>query len=436
MGYLKVNEIDSALDALAANAKYSGYATVFNLNHDTADKNKKVKCLKIGKGSIPVIIVGGLHANEWAPPDSLVSLAEKLLKCYEGKKPFIDKRFKVINPDGDHNDGSYTGNITFNKAVFPKNDIQRIINKLEIYIVPCVNRDGREYTMHPAGDKTWRPNRKAFAASCATGPAPVGVDINRNFSVAWKMKEYYNTATLTNVMNYTSDDYCDANVANRAKYQGLSALSEPEARNIKELIDDKKPRFFIDVHAHGRLILHPWGINQNQTADGYKTFLNKKWDNIPANPAAQRGRPEGGTYQEYFPIKSTYDLLGKHITYGNRMRNAVLKAARSDPHAKKRSKYKVKQSLLLYPAPGASDDYALSTQLEPDLIAHPTKGYKANIINSRFPVHAFTIESGYYSDGFYQPKQATQKRQFRKVQREIHFAILGLLSSAAAWGTP
>ena len=57
MAYLTVDQIDNAIDALAANPNYTGYLTVENLNHNTAKENKPVKCLKIGKGSIPVVIV-------------------------------------------------------------------------------------------------------------------------------------------------------------------------------------------------------------------------------------------------------------------------------------------------------------------------------------------------------------------------------------------
>ncbi len=437
MAYLTVDQIDAAIDALATNSDYAGYLTVFNLNHTTADRNEHVKCLKIGKGSIPVVIVGGVHAREWAPPDSLVSFATKLLQAYHTNSPFIDPAFAVSSPDPDSNDPGYTGNITFDRATIPAADIRRIVDNLEIYIVPCVNRDGREFSQAASANKRWRANRRNHGGSCPDPPSPpIGVDLNRNFPVPWDMGTYYNAATQTRAHTATSDVLCD--LSHRRKlYHGASPLSEPEAKNIQELVDEKKPRFYLDVHSHAREIYYPWGCNENQTTDSYKTFVNEKWDNVAANPAAQRGRPIGGTYQEYFPSTATVDLLAQHVLYCNQMKNSILGAAGSDSHARLRSDYQVKQSLSLYPTAGDSQDFVFSTQIERETTpSNPSQGHKALIKSDRFPVYSFTIESGHASDGEFWPSPAPNKRQFRKVQREIHFAVLGLLKSAAAWSPP
>ena len=39
--------------------------------------------LRIGSGrDATVVVIGGMHAREWAPPDALLSLAEGLVRAY------------------------------------------------------------------------------------------------------------------------------------------------------------------------------------------------------------------------------------------------------------------------------------------------------------------------------------------------------------------
>jgi hypothetical protein len=236
------------------------------------------------------------------------------------------------------------------------------------------------------------------------------------------------------VPGHTGDIY--KGYTRRSAYHGASEASEPETRNVMGLVADKRPRFFIDVHSFAREIYYPWGVNGNQTTDPFQSYLNPSWDNVPANPPGRRGRPTGGAYAEYFPTTPTTDLLANHSVLGGLMRSAVLAAAGADAHARNRSAYAVKPSFSLYPAPGASDDFVLSTQMERDPTPDATHGHRARIINDRFPIYAFTMESGHDSDGQFWPLPDPARNQFRKVQREIQFAVLGLLKYAANWTAP
>jgi hypothetical protein len=447
MGYLTVDEIDTKLDALASNPDYSGYVDVFNLNHNTEDENHPVKCIKIGKGNVPVLLVGGIHAREWAPPDALVNLASKLLSSYKNSRPFVDSRFEATLPDSDpDNDGVYAGRIVFEEQTFPYPEVKKIIDRLAIFIIPCVNRDGRKFSQaaNALKNRWWRTNRHNLGTVCASGPSPaIGVDINRNFPPVWDMSEYYNPAGESTAMQATGTDACDSSyhppydpavpghIADiyegyhkRATFHGNSMASENETKNVTELVQEKNIKFYIDIHGFAREIYYPWGFNTNQTNDTSKSFLNSTLDRSSGS-----GRPYNDpSYAEYFPKNGAYDLLTKHIHLANQMKNAVFSAAGSDAHARNRMKYEAKQAIDLYPAPGASDDFVLSTQLS-------ASGNNASL-NSEFPVHAFTMESGHESDGEFWPSMDPAKNQYRKVQREIHAVSLELLKYAANWTAP
>ena len=75
--------IEAQLAAIAA--AHPAICTRTILPNETHE-HRKVSMVKIGKGAGPrrvVIIAGGHHAREWAPPDILLSLVDRLLKAYD-----------------------------------------------------------------------------------------------------------------------------------------------------------------------------------------------------------------------------------------------------------------------------------------------------------------------------------------------------------------
>jgi len=84
MPYLNVIEIESALQNLAA--AYPATTELLeapNLSHE----GRQIHVLRIGtRGSDEVdgiLILGGVHAREWVPPDALISLAADLLVAHK-----------------------------------------------------------------------------------------------------------------------------------------------------------------------------------------------------------------------------------------------------------------------------------------------------------------------------------------------------------------
>jgi murein tripeptide amidase MpaA len=305
MAYLNVIEIESALQNLAA--AYPESTELISCPNATHE-GRKSHVLRVGAGRDVavggVLILGGVHAREWAPPDALISLAADLLEAHE----------------------LGTG-LVYGGKRFSADEVLQVIETLDLFIFPCVNPDGRHRSQ--TDDALWRKNRRPHPdnANC------VGVDINRNFAFLWD----HLTRFASDSGVSASEDPC-----NRQVYRGPSPTSEPETKNVVWMLDTyPQIRWHVDVHSAVPVILHSWGSDQNQTAESLQTFLNGAFDSV-------RGRPDDAAYGEYI-TQADLDFVK---TLSNRMGEAV-KAVRGDG-------YPIEQAFGLYPTSGASDDYAFS----------------------------------------------------------------------------
>ena len=400
MPYLTPVAIETRLNALATT--YSAICTRHACSHPSHN-GTTVSYLRItngaGAGRPKVLVIAGVHAREWAPPDAVLSFAHKLLNAYSTSSPIIFPAFR---------DSVSAPAISFPRFRLPFPDVRRIVERLNLFILPCVNPDGRAFSMSAAVNADWRKNRRPNA-----NPACIGVDINRNFDIAWDFDVYYSVAAAATVAS--SKDPCDPQV-----YIGSSPESEPETQNVRDLINSEQITFFVDVHSYSRKILYPWGVDTNQTIDSTQSFQNVAHNRNPAVAGSGRDGTTGNVYKEFFPNNAPLRLLAKHELIGNRMKDRILGSAGPGPIARSRSTYTVEPSLDLYPATGVSDDYAFSRQLINPALA---------------PIFAFTIECGSSSDGEggFQPDYTTK---YPKIEREVHAALSGLLSYAAAWHRP
>ena len=415
---LTVGEIEAAIGSLAGNGNYAAYLQVSDLPNRTPE-NRAVKSLRVGRGTVKAMVVGGLHAREWAPPDAVLGFVEKLLEAYRTGSPFTDSSFRWPASPADPSDPGYTGAITFPRVtILDDGAVRRIVDRLQIYFVPCANPDGRAFTLTGRANRDWRKNRRNVGPAAPCGA--LGVDLNRNFPTAWNYRAYYTTAALANTALRVEDDAC-AMTPTRDLYHGPAAGSEPETQNIMSLVDNEEIRFYLDVHAFYREMYYSWGINPNQTTDDAKTFLNSTLDRNIATGVGGRPMGNAATYAEYFPSDPFLQSTVRCVTA---MRDRVIAAAGSNPHAKKRSGYAVKQAYTLYASPGDSADYAFGKQLQ-------ASGNRA-VTNSRHPVFSFTMEAGTAFEGGFHPSAL----QYRKIQREIWAAMAAFLSYAATWRAP
>jgi murein tripeptide amidase MpaA len=306
MAYLNVGEIEAAIEALAVS--HPGVTEVIALPHRTSE-GRQCHALRIGpadgQGRNTVVILGGMHAREWVPPDALINLAADLLEAHAGG----------------------TG-LRYGGQRFTAQEIRNIIEGLQIVLFPCVNPDGRNHSQ--TGDPMWRKNRRRVAAGLS--PSCVGVDLNRNFDALWDFRRHFAPDSGVSA----SADPCNPQV-----YVGPAAGSEAETKNVVALLDRyPRTRWFIDVHAYVPAIYHTWGFDENQTTDPSMNFLNASFD-------GKRGSVDG-TYREFI---SREDLDALKLL-GGKMNDAVTAANGTS--------YEFGQSFSLYPTSGTCDDYAFT----------------------------------------------------------------------------
>lgn len=171
---------DGAVPALAGPSDVQ----LLRLTDDPADRSRPA-----------LLLVCGTHAREWINPLIAIEFAEQLVRNYDPAS---------ADPD----------------AIA----ITRILQQGEVLIVPVMNPDGLNYSIHD--DAGWRKNRRANAGA----PGCPGVDNNRNYDMFFGG-------------GGSSGAPCDST------HRGPSAFSEPENRNIR-YIAETYPNILIAVDSH------------------------------------------------------------------------------------------------------------------------------------------------------------------------------------------
>jgi len=118
--------------------------------------------------------------------------------------------------------------------------IKNIVDQSEIWIVPLVNPDGLEYSIHFY--RYWRKNMRD------NGDGTYGVDLNRNYGYEWGLD---NTGSSPNTGSNT--------------YRGTGPFSEPESQAIRDFFAQHHFLSLISYHSFGSVILFPWGYTFQPT---------------------------------------------------------------------------------------------------------------------------------------------------------------------------
>ncbi len=114
-----------------------------------------------------------------------------------------------------------------------------LVNNRRLCFVPIVNPDGYVYnqTIAPTGGGSWRKNRRN------NGDGSYGVDLNRNYNYQWG---YDNTGSSPTPSSDT--------------YRGPTALSEPEARAVRNFTMRKLPSIAMSAHTVAGRYLNPYSF--------------------------------------------------------------------------------------------------------------------------------------------------------------------------------
>ena len=120
--------------------------------------------------------------------------------------------------------------------------MKQLLDHSEVWIVPLVNPDGLEYSIHTY--RYWRKNRRD------NGAGAWGVDINRNYDYAWGHDD----------IGSSPDPFSDI-------YRGTSASSEPETQAVEGFIASRNFQALISYHSYAGDILFPWGYTTAPAPD-------------------------------------------------------------------------------------------------------------------------------------------------------------------------
>lgn len=111
--------------------------------------------------------------------------------------------------------------------------VRALVDGGEIWIVPLVNPDGLEYSIHVY--RYWRKNRRA------NGDGSFGVDLNRNYGTMWGIDNVGSSPT-------PSSDV----------FRGTAPFSEPETDAVRRLFAGRDFRAVVSFHSYSQVILYPW----------------------------------------------------------------------------------------------------------------------------------------------------------------------------------
>ncbi|MCS7164864.1 MAG: M14 family metallopeptidase [Candidatus Calescibacterium sp.] len=195
----------------------------------------------------------------------------------------------------------------------------------------------------------WRKNRKPTEKA-------IGVDLNRNYYTD-KNPELYRPAN--DKPDSTLDDYGASDNPYSDTYRGPYGKSENEIQAIEKYTQENKINAVIDLHSYGNMILFPWGHTHKPT----------QWDKIYREVAQEMSK-------------------------------------------KVMNKYRVMQSIELYPTTGCSTDYhhmegRFSYTLEIGRSFFPkdkeelesiknetlemVKVFMSNLVSGKIPTQSYTI---------------------------------------------
>ncbi|MGI8808050.1 MAG: M14 family zinc carboxypeptidase [Acidimicrobiales bacterium] len=335
MSYLNVVEVESALAGLAK--EYPDITELITLPNKTWE-GRTSHVLRIGHDSLHdgVLFTACQHAREWGGAEISVYFAADLLEAYTGG----------------------TG-LTYGGTSFSSWTVQAIVDRLSVFVYPCVNPDGRKFDQEH--DALWRKNRSP--ANSGGIPSRIGVDLNRNQPWLWDFHTAFAPAAQS-FGTLASDDPGDL------LYHGPSPGSEPEGANIRWLLDTYRTiGRYLDIHSYTGDLLFTWGDDSNQTVNPAMNFRNPAYD-------GQRG-VQGG-YEEYIDPADLNAIHG----IANRVVNAM-KGVRGQSYVAKQSVFLWGNGQVGYPTSGTVDDYVYSR--------HQTSCLDGKVL-------AFTLEFGFPED--------------------------------------
>lgn len=157
------------------------------------------------------------------------------------------------------------------------------LEQAELWFVPVVNPDGYEYSRNE--DAFWRKNRRPITETpCGPVKGDVrGVDLNRNYSDGKTEHAHIWRPPGDQQCSYRDDGRATSDDPRKDTYRGPSGASEVEVQSLLALeLGRKNIKGVLDFHSYGGMILYPWGGTRQpvENVDTYKRIGNAMNDAI------------------------------------------------------------------------------------------------------------------------------------------------------------
>lgn len=235
--------------------RYPNYLRLYTAGY--SEGGRELLMYTLGNGAKKALIVGGIHAREHITVKYLLKVTEDY--CIAATS------------------GGFYGDY----------DIYGLLNDYTFYIVPCVNPDGVEIIL--SRDKA-QPGVRISALSEYKANKN-GVDINRNFPLAWE--------SIDNGVNSPSDYF----------FKGYESASESETRALMTLCDKNDFDFMLSVHIKGNLLY--WGDTYNNAYNAkFKAFAQDLASacSLKMTEPTDKAKNYGGGFENWF--RNTYAKPG------------------------------------------------------------------------------------------------------------------------------
>jgi murein tripeptide amidase MpaA len=255
--YCNNAEIETAMRNLAR--CYPDRASLFVLPNKTWRK-KRVMGLRLqhrrDAQQPGIALTGCLHGDEWGSSEALMHLAADLLLASEN-----------------------CFSLSYGQAHIAANEVQRLIERRTLFVIPMANPDGRLRSQTEPGQA---PNRQNCRPPVdPADPFTGGVDLNRNFDFLFDSAAF---DPLTGI------DDCEK--ADSANYHGPHSTSEPEVKNVCRLLNaEPRINWLVDLHSPGCYIGYPWSTDEAQGSLSCMNFREPEFNR-------QRGA-RGDVYKEF-----------------------------------------------------------------------------------------------------------------------------------------
>lgn len=215
-----------------------------------SESGRELIMFTLGNGEKKALITGSIHAREHITTKYILKVTEDYCNAYYSATGYY---------------GSY--------------DIYTLLNEYTLYIIPCANPDGVEIILsNDIPEKNVRVSKLSEYKANKNG-----VDLNRNFPIAW---DYIN-----NGVTAPADYY----------FKGYESGSAKETQVLMNLCNENDFSFMISVHIKGNCIF--WGDTyKTQNNAIYKAFAEDicNASGLLMTSPTQKPKDYGGGFENWF----------------------------------------------------------------------------------------------------------------------------------------